>query len=76
MYSALVRACKNIIRDVKVLINGRKAGEVMSEKKKNDIKKTVDVLKQLDEKSLLIIDSGAKMLMARQSMDREEKQDG
>ncbi len=43
----------------------------MSEKEKKDIKQTVDVLMQLDKNSLLIIDSGAKMLMARQNMDKE-----
>lgn len=41
----------------------------MSEKEKSDIAQTVKILKQLDKKSLLIIDSGAKMLKARQDLE-------
>lgn len=40
----------------------------------NNIKKTVQILKQLDEKSLLLIDSGVKLLAARQEMERTEKE--
>lgn len=41
--------------------------------KKNNIEKTIRILMQLDEKSLLLIDSGAKLLMARQEMDKPKK---
>ena len=41
----------------------------------NNIKKTVQILKQLDEKSLLLIDSGAKLLAARQGLEQEEKRE-
>lgn len=37
-----------------------------------DIKETVEILKQLDVKSLLILDSGARMLKARQDMDKDD----
>lgn len=37
----------------------------------SNIRKTVKILKQLDEKSLLLIDSGAKLLAARQAMEKE-----
>ena len=43
----------------------------MTEDKKENIKKTVQILMQLDEKSLLLIDSGAKLLATYQSMNRE-----
>lgn len=42
------------------------------EEKKNNIEKTIRILMQLDEKSLLLIDSGAKLLMARQEMDKKK----
>ena len=41
----------------------------MSEENKNDIKEMVNILKALDKTSLLILDSGAKMLKARQDME-------
>lgn len=41
--------------------------------KRNNIEKTIRILMQLDEKSLLLIDSGAKLLMARQEMDKQKK---
>ena len=41
----------------------------------NSIRKTVQILKQLDEKSLLLIDSGAKLLAARQNLDKKEKEE-
>lgn len=41
----------------------------MTTEKENNIKKIVSILIQLDEKSLLLIDSGAKLLAARQQMD-------
>lgn len=34
-----------------------------------DIRATVEILKRLDEKSLLILDAGARMLKARQDME-------
>lgn len=45
----------------------------MSNEERKDFKQTVDVLKQLDEKSLLIISSGVKMLMARQQLEHGGK---
>lgn len=45
----------------------------MSEKEKKDFKETVDILKELDRESLLIINSGAQMLKARQDMEEKEK---
>ncbi len=39
------------------------------------IQKTVRILMQLDEKSLLLIDSGAKLLAARQKMDKPREED-
>ena len=47
----------------------------MDDRKKKDLEKTVKVLMQLDEKSLLLIDSGAKLLMARQEMDKDKKKE-
>lgn len=42
-----------------------------------NIKSTVEILKMLDEKSLLILDAGARMLKARQDMeDSEEREEG
>lgn len=44
--------------------------------KENDEKKVSDlvqILKQLDKESLLLIDSGAKLLSARQKMEEEHK---
>ena len=41
----------------------------MSEEKKKEIKETVEVLKQLDKNSLLLIKSGAEMLKARQQLE-------
>ena len=46
----------------------------MSEEKKLDITEMVTTLKQLDEKSLLILNSGMQMLKARQDMDKDECQ--
>lgn len=43
----------------------------MAKERENNIEKTVQILMQLDEKSLLLIDSGAKLLAARQNMDKE-----
>lgn len=41
----------------------------MTNTQKNNIKDTVKILMQLDKKSLLLIDSGARILLARQDMD-------
>ena len=46
-----------------------KGGDYMSNVEKMDIEETVNILKQLDPKSLLILDSGARMLKARQEME-------
>lgn len=44
----------------------------MSEKERKDIQQTVNVLMKLDKKSLLIIDSGAQMLLARQEVEEKK----
>lgn len=36
-----------------------------------NIMETVEILKQLDKKSLLLIDSGARLLLARQDMEKK-----
>lgn len=46
----------------------------MSEEKKKDLGEMVDVLKDLDEESLLILNTGAQMLKARQDMSKPEKE--
>ena len=46
----------------------------MSEEKKKDLEEMVDVLKDLDEESLLILNTGAQMLKARQDMSKTEKE--
>lgn len=40
---------------------------------KENISDIIQVLKQLDKESLLLIDSGAKLLAARQRMEEEHK---
>lgn len=45
----------------------------MASEKEQDFKKVIRILMQLDEKSLLLIESGAKLLAARQQMDEREK---
>lgn len=47
----------------------------MAKNKNKDIEKIVSILIQLDEKSLLLIDSGAKLLAARQKMDKPKKKE-
>lgn len=42
---------------------------------KSDIEATIKILKQLDQKSLLLINSGAKLLAARQDMDKDTQAD-
>lgn len=42
-------------------------------KEKASIKKTVDLLQKLDSTSLLIIQSGAQMLVARQMLDEVDQ---
>lgn len=46
----------------------------MSEEKKKDLEEMVDVLKDLDEESLLILNTGAQMLKARQDMSKTEEE--
>jgi CRISPR/Cas system-associated endoribonuclease Cas2 len=46
---------------------------VMKEVERTDIKSMVETLKQLDKESLLIINTGAQMLKARQDMGEETK---
>ena len=43
----------------------------MSDKEKRNISDTVKILMQLDKQSLLLIDSGARLLAARQDMDKD-----
>lgn len=45
----------------------------MWNKEKEEVKKTVKILTKLDKKSLLIIQSGAGMLLARQELEEKEK---
>lgn len=47
----------------------------MSDKEKRNISETVKILMQLDKQSLLLIDSGARLLAARQDMDRDSQRD-
>ncbi len=44
----------------------------MEMEKELDIRRTVKILMQLDEKSLILIDSGAKLLAARQEMEKRK----
>lgn len=45
----------------------------MNNKLKVNIRDTTRILRQLDEQSLLLIDSGARLLIARQRMEEEKK---
>lgn len=47
----------------------------MSKKDKKEFERIVRILMQLDEKSLLLIESGAKLLVARQEMDKLKKEE-
>lgn len=44
----------------------------MSDKNNISVSDTVKVLMQLDKQSLLLIDSGARLLVARQDMDSQK----
>lgn len=46
----------------------------MSDREKRNISDTVKILMQLDKQSLLLIDSGARLLAARQDMNGEIKE--
>jgi hypothetical protein len=46
----------------------------MLAKEKKDIESVVEILKKLDKESLLIIDAGARMLKARQDMEKKMTQ--
>lgn len=41
----------------------------MTEERRTKLESTIGILMQLDEKSLLLIDNGAKLLMARQRLE-------
>lgn len=41
-------------------------------KRKNDLKEVTEIMKQLDENSLLLMANGAKLLLYRQMLDRKE----
>lgn len=43
----------------------------MSDKKNISVSDTIKILMQLDKQSLLLIDSGARLLVARQDMDSQ-----
>lgn len=43
----------------------------MAKTARKDIADTIRILMQLDKQSLLLIDSGARLLAARQDMDKE-----
>lgn len=47
----------------------------MAKTVRKDIYDTIRILMQLDEQSLLLIDSGARLLAARQDMDRDSQRD-
>lgn len=47
----------------------------MAKETKRDIADTIRILMQLDERSLLLIDSGARLLAARQDMDKEHERE-
>ncbi len=47
----------------------------MNEKRERNISDTIKILMQLDKQSLLLIDSGARLLVARQDMEMESQQD-
>lgn len=47
----------------------------MSDREKITISDTIKVLMQLDKQSLLLIDSGARLLVARQDMDKESREE-
>ncbi len=44
---------------------------MIAEAKKRDITDIINILMQLDKNSLLLIESGARLLAARQDMDKE-----
>lgn len=46
----------------------------MSDREKTNITDIVKVLMQLDKQSLLLIDSGARLLVARQEMEKQEEE--
>lgn len=45
----------------------------MSEEKKKEFSDMVDILKELDKESLLLMRSNAEILKARQDMDKKEE---
>lgn len=47
----------------------------MAKTARKDITDTIRILMQLDKQSLLLIDSGARLLAARQDMDKEQLQE-
>lgn len=47
----------------------------MSDREKRNISDTVKILMQLDKQSLLLIDSGARLLAARQNMEKNGQKD-
>lgn len=45
----------------------------MSEEKKKEFTEMVEILKELDKESLIIMNSSAQVLKARQDMDKKEE---
>jgi hypothetical protein len=52
--------------------NSEQEVENMTDTKRKQISETVNLLKKLDEKSLLLIQSGARLLEARQNLDAQD----
>lgn len=44
----------------------------MTKEKETNIRETIQILMQLDKKSLLLINSGAKLLAARQEIEKTD----
>lgn len=57
-------------------LSTKKGGEQVKKSEQIDIEETIKILKQLDLKSLLILDSGARMLKARQDMELDKNRQG
>ena len=64
---------RGIIKEQRNIFAKRKEMEHM--KKQNDFHKTVKNLMLLDPESLLLIDSGVKLLLARQNMGRKQEKE-
>ena len=61
-----------IVTEAQNTIRTMKGGIAMSEEKKKVEKEAIDLFKQLDEKSILIIKSGMEILVARQQLETKK----